>query len=246
MKKILVLGGYDPSGGAGLAADLRAARAVGVAAFPIATCLAMQTDSHFIALKPIPNAEIDAQIMTLGHHPFGAIKIGALGFLAGWQERFALLKKFSCPIVLDPVLQSTSGGWLCEPQGREAAALFLSEIFPHVDLITPNIPEARFLLSGLAGEGNGNADLAKQLFQITQKAILLKGGHADHSDLVTDFFASQLGIEEISQKRIPGKNMRGTGCFLATAIAGFLTQGNSPLQSCRAAAAHLLSHRGIK
>lgn len=245
MKKILILGGFDPSGGAGLAADLRAAKAVGVTAFPIATCLAMQTHEKFIALKPIPAAEICAQIENFSHHPIDAIKIGALGHLSAWPERFVLLKRFACPIVLDPVLQTTSGGWLCDPAGPEALPFLFSNIFPQVDLITPNYPEAKFLLQESDCQSKPPLVLAKEIFEKTGKNILLKGGHYESQDRVTDYFVWRNGLEEISLKRVDGKTMRGTGCFLATAIAGFLAQARSPNQACREAVDLLLSHRAI-
>lgn len=245
--KILILGGYDPSQGAGLAADLRAARAAQVSALPIITCLAMQTDVEFLGLRAVADAEITAQIKALANHSFQAIKIGALGLLHGWQDRLRLLKEmFSCPIVLDPVFQSTSGGWLCEPKGFEAAKIYSSDIFPFVDLLTPNIPEAIFLLDGNPTDPVDVSTLAKALFQKTHKTLLLKGGHSETSEEVTDIFADSAGVARITHPRIPGKNLRGTGCFLATSVAAELAKDLSPLSACQTAAARLLAQRGIK
>ncbi len=244
--EILLLGGYDPSLGAGLAADLRAARAANVAALPITTCLAMQTNERFLSLTCIADREIDAQIKSLSEHTFKAIKIGALGALHGWQSRLQLLKEmFSCPIVLDPVLQTTSGGWLCEPTGNMAIDIYFSDIFPSVHLLTPNIPEAKFLLGVEADRHCNEHTLATSLFKKTGKALLLKGGHGANPETLTDIFISHSGLAEITHPRCAGKNLRGTGCFLATTIAAEMAKGLPPFTACQTAAARLLSQRGI-
>jgi hydroxymethylpyrimidine/phosphomethylpyrimidine kinase len=173
----------------------------------------------------------------------GAIKIGMLGNRAAVK---AVAKSLgvvgsagaaAIPVVVDPVLVSSSGGVLLDEAGRAA---LLEELVPRTTLLTPNVPEAAALL----GESPAldEAGLIRQgqlLLDFGSRAILLKGGHSE-GEFAVDLLIDQDGsIEKISSKRVMGSS-RGTGCALASAIAAGLANGLSLTEACRGAKRYVL------
>jgi hydroxymethylpyrimidine/phosphomethylpyrimidine kinase len=163
----------------------------------------------------------------------GGSPLGASVRAEGRRQRSGLNASLAgaIPIVVDPVLVSTSGGMLLDAAGQAALT---ASLFRIATLVTPNIPEAAALL----GEplAANEADLIRQgekLLGFGSEAILLKGGHRDGEEAV-DLLISGASIERIASKRVVG-SCRGTGCALASGIAAGLAAGNSLGEACRAA-----------
>ncbi len=145
------------------------------------------------------------------------------------------------PIVLDPVLVSSSGGVLLDARGRAA---LLKNLLPQATLVTPNVPEIAALLGEpVAGSEVELVNQARRLLESGCHAILLKGGHASGEEavdlLVAGNPAGNIMVERIASKRVSATS-RGTGCALASAIAAGLASGHSLLESCKRAKRHVL------
>ena len=141
------------------------------------------------------------------------------------------------PLVLDPVLVSTSGGVLLEAGGR---ALLTEELFPLATLVTPNVPEAAALLGeALATDEAGLVRQGLKLLGFGSRAILLKGGHTHGEDAVDLLLSGDGTVQRIASQRVAGIS-RGTGCALASAIAAGLAAGRPLNEACRAAKNYVL------
>jgi hydroxymethylpyrimidine/phosphomethylpyrimidine kinase len=232
---VLVIAATDSSGGAGLTRDVRVLTEFGVDALCVVTAVTAQSDEKVSAVHHVPAEVIRAQIAAaFATRPIDAIKIGMLGTQATVEAVVAELNAslpVAIPIVVDPVLVSTSGGVLLDAGGQAALT---GSLFRIATLVTPNVPEAAALL----GEplATDEADLIRQgqrLLGFGSQAILLKGGHRDGEEAI-DLLISGALIERIASKRVVGSS-RGTGCALASGIAAGLAAGNSLGEACRAA-----------
>lgn len=175
--------------------------------------------------------------------PVGAVKMGMLGNAATVEAvADCLLELPGIPIILDPVLVSSSGMALLDEDGRRAMR---SRLFPMVTLLTPNIPEAAALLGDSeAGSEERRLDQASRLLVLGPKAVLLKGGHGrgEHSvDLVVE--DGQAPIRLVAP-RLPAAT-RGTGCALSTAIGAAMANKKPVTESCHVAKAYLLRQMQI-
>jgi hydroxymethylpyrimidine/phosphomethylpyrimidine kinase len=230
---VLVIAATDSSGGAGLTRDVRVLTDFGVDALCVVTAVTAQSDKKVTAVHHVPPEVIRAQIAAaFATRQIGAIKIGMLGTQATVEAVVAGLSVADgIPIVVDPVLVSTSGGVLLDAGGQAALT---GSLFRIATLVTPNVPEAAALLGEpLAAD---EADLIRQgerLLGFGSQAILLKAGHRDGEEAV-DLLISGAAIERIASKRVAGSS-RGTGCALASGIAAGLAAGNPLGEACRAA-----------
>ncbi len=230
---VLVIGGCDSSGGAGLARDLRALESQGVEAVIALTAVTAQSDSRVWAVHPVPPQLIRAQILSaLESRRVGAVKIGMLGTAAAVEAvAESLPRGWDVPLVLDPVLRSTSGGELLDEAGRDAMQ---ARLFPLTTLLTPNIPEAAHLCGADPQAGSDTATRlawAAQLLERGPRAVLIKGGHAAGAE-AADLLAGADGTREwLSSARLAG-GLRGTGCALASAVAAGLARGEALEEAC--------------
>jgi hydroxymethylpyrimidine/phosphomethylpyrimidine kinase len=253
---VLVIAATDSSGGAGLTRDVRVLTDFGVDALCVVTAVTAQSDKKVSAVHHVPPEVIRAQIAAaFATRRIDAIKIGMLGTQATVEAVVAGLTAAGSrldrvPLVLDPVLISTSGGVLLDAGGQ--AALTRS-LFRMATLVTPNVPEAAALLGEPVAVDE--AQLIQQgakLLAFGSRAILLKGGHAfaghedgqDAIDLLIsrgapDGRPNDLSIDRIASKRIVGSS-RGTGCALASGIAAGLAAGKPLSEACRAAKPYVL------
>ncbi len=221
-KRVLTIAGSDPSGGAGIQADLKTMSACGCFGTSAITAVVDENTVGVYGVHPIPVAFVQGQIKSvLDDIGADAIKIGMLHSselihavkenLSGYDIR---------NIVLDPVMVATSGDKLLQD---EAISTLKKELIPMVRVITPNIPEAEILL----GEKIENqADLyrvVKHLSNEGQVSVLLKAGHLTE-DILTDIFynAETDEVLELTSKRVDTRNTHGTGCTFSSALASFL------------------------
>jgi hydroxymethylpyrimidine/phosphomethylpyrimidine kinase len=220
---VLVIAGTDSSGGAGLARDLRTLAELETRALCAVTAVTAQSDSGVLGVHVIPADLLRAQIATaFATCRIDAVKIGMLGtadIVRAVTE--ALRPHDTVPVVLDPVLASSSGTALLDEPGRAA---LLELLLPRVTLLTPNIPEAGLLLGTPAATGEAQMlAQAQALLTLGARAVLMKGGHGTGPEAV-DLLVSAQGTDRLAVARMDA-SCRGTGCALASAAAAALAEG---------------------
>ncbi len=221
---VLTIAGSDSSGGAGIQADIKSISACGGYAASVITASTAQNTQGIRGIYPLPVAHVVKQLeAVLNDIIFGAIKIGMLYSDEIIQAVQQTLKQYHVKnIVLDPVMIATSGDKLMNDEAIESLKAFL----PHVTLITPNIPEAEFLLGECIVVDNMRVS-AKKLAEIYQTSVLLKGGHLELSEKMTDVLYNYTTQETtvIHNPLVKTHNTHGTGCTLSSSIATFLSKG---------------------
>ncbi len=229
----LTIAGFDPSGGAGIQADLHVFSALGVAGFSVSTALTVQNSRGVQAVHPVDAKIIGAQMEALfSDAPIGAVKIGMLAGAAQVREVVRSLERFRPPhVVLDPVLASTGGFPLLDAPGRNA---LLRELLPLCGLITPNLPEAAALTGFEVGGEAAMGAAGKELLRLGARAVLIKGGHL--SGRPTDvLFQSGVAPVVYAGARVATPHSHGTGCLLSSATASGLALGLHLEESIRRA-----------
>ncbi|MDK3019667.1 bifunctional hydroxymethylpyrimidine kinase/phosphomethylpyrimidine kinase [Pseudodonghicola flavimaris] len=225
---ILSIAGTDPSGGAGIHADLKTFSALGAYGMSAITAVVAQNTCGVrgvVTLEPdFVAAQIDAVFDDVR---VDAVKIGMVanaGIIRAVADRLRTHR--AANVVFDPVMVAKSGDRLLDP---EAVAALKTELLPLATVITPNLPEAAVLLER-AGEGDGADDWTAATMQGALPAlramgpdwVLLKGGHLAGSVESTDLLAGPHGMQSFSAPRIATTNDHGTGCTLSAAIAALL------------------------
>lgn len=219
---VLVFAGLDPSGGAGIQADIEAIAALGAHALPIVTTLTVQDNDRVFAVHAVDAAIVRAQALALlAKLPIAGIKIG----IVGSDENAAVIadiiqalreRQPDLPVVLDPVLASGHGDALA----RVNAVQMLEPLRSLATLITPNLPEAALLCAGVTA-------LEVQLAHLLSETphLLIKGGHGD-GDMVVNRWFTGSRHRSWQWPRLPGE-FHGSGCTLAAAIAACLAHGQA-------------------
>ena len=222
MKRLLVIAGSDSGGGAGIQADIKTAAAFGIYAMTAITAVSAQNTRGLRALKLMPAKLVAAQIRACREDiGVDAIKIGMLGSAAIIRAVAREIAGLNVPIVLDPVLVSSSGQRLL-PQA--AIATLKTALIPLASLITPNLPETYALLRMRPRGLEGRAAAARRLMDMGAKAALIKGGHST-KPVLDDVLVWPGGSLRISGTRLQSRHTHGTGCTYATAIACGLARG---------------------
>ncbi|MEZ7911271.1 MAG: bifunctional hydroxymethylpyrimidine kinase/phosphomethylpyrimidine kinase [Propionivibrio sp.] len=239
---VVSIAGIDPSGGAGLFADLKAFSALGVYGCGVVAALTAQNTRAVTGVHLPPNDFIRLQLDTLFDDvPIASAKIGMLGN-AGVVRAVAdgLYTRRLPHLVLDPVMIAKSGDALL---ADDAIALLLEAIFPLATLITPNLPEAGVLLRERAPESvremrRAAEKLRELLSHSDERWVLLKGGHLPGDDLVDLLFDGDK-MYELPSRRIATRHTHGTGCSYSAAIAALLPQRDHVPSTVREAHAWL-------
>jgi hydroxymethylpyrimidine/phosphomethylpyrimidine kinase len=220
---LLSIAGTDPSGGAGIQADLKsfaACRAYGMA---VVTAVVSQTTTGVTGVLQLSAEVVASQLDTLlADVRVDAVKIGMLGDAAVIAAVAEAIDRWHLPsIVLDPVMVAKSGDSLLEP---DAVAALRDLLLPRVDLITPNVPEAaRLLGTAPARDLDGQRDHAERLQALGARRVLLKGGHLE-GPTSTDILVGDGPPACLTAERVPTSNDHGTGCTLSSAIAALRPQ----------------------
>jgi hydroxymethylpyrimidine/phosphomethylpyrimidine kinase len=227
----LTIAGSDSGGGAGIQADLKAFARCGVHGMAAIAAITAQNTVEVTAVEPVSPQMVFAQIAAVGEDVgVDAVKIGMLGSAAIVHRVRAALDLdglAEAPVVLDPVMVSESGAVLLDEETRTA---LIAELLPRADVVTPNIPEARVLAA--APEGAGQEELARAVFELGPRAVVVTGGHSE--DLVDVFYDGE-EVFEIHGERHPGGSAHGSGCTHSSALAAFLAHGETPLEAARKA-----------
>lgn len=238
--RVLVIAGSDSSGGAGLLRDTQVLTQFEVDARCAVTAVTAQTNTHVSAVHHVPPELIRQQIKSaLETGEIAAIKIGMLGTRAAIQAvAESLPAPDRIPIVLDPVLMSSSGKSLLEKTGLNALRELL---MPRVSLVTPNLPEAAALLEEeVATSEAGMLDHAQRLLRFDVQAVLLKGGHATGEESV-DVLVTLSDPPIYMRAARRAATLRGTGCALSSAIAAGLALKMPLGAACERAKAYVWS-----
>lgn len=227
----LTIAGSDPSGGAGIQADLKTFHQFGVYGEAAVTLLTVQNTTSVERVECMPAALVAAQVRAvLADIRPAAAKTGALGSREVVEAVAALAAEFDFPLVVDPVLISKHGMPLAADEAREAIA---TRLLPRAYLITPNLEEAA-ALSGLeVSDDAGMRRAAERLAEMGAKAVLIKGGHLEGS--ATDVLYADGKWHEFPAARIPTAHTHGTGCTYSAAITAELARG-TPLATAVARA----------
>jgi hydroxymethylpyrimidine/phosphomethylpyrimidine kinase len=236
----LTIAGSDPSGGAGLQADLKTFSALGVYGATIVTALTAQNTVRVTGVQPVPPHFIILQAETLADDlEISAVKTGMLGDTVTVATVVGLLRTFAFgPLVVDPVMVSTSGDLLL---ATDAVAAVRNLLIPLATLITPNLHEAATLLGEpLATTVEDMEQQAWRLQGFGARAVLVKGGHST-GDMAVDVLVSAEGVSHHSAPRIDTKNTHGTGCTLSAAIVAELAKGEARLDAAVARAKDYLA-----
>jgi hydroxymethylpyrimidine/phosphomethylpyrimidine kinase len=235
---VLSIAGSDPSGGAGIQADLKTFSALGCYGMAAITALTAQNTRGVTGVHTPPAAFVAAQIEAVfADITVAAVKIGMLGDAEIVMAVAECLARHNPPaIVLDPVLVATSGDALGAPGVVEAMR---THLFPLATLITPNVPEAARLADmAEAQDVTGLEGLAARLHEMGARAVLVKGGHLQGETAEDVLFDGQ-ALVHFSAPRIATRSTHGTGCTLSSAIAAHLARGMSLSEAIRASKAYL-------
>ncbi len=236
---VLVIAATDSSGGAGITRDVQVLADFSTDALCVITAVTAQSDSRLVGVHHIPPEVIRAQVAAAFEtRRVCAIKIGMLGTRATVDAVVASLPKSeSIPIVLDPVLVSSSGGILLDAGGRDAMR---RNLFARATLVTPNVPEAAALLGAdIAGSEQMLLEQAKALLALGPGAVLIKGGHMSGEEAVDLLVSREHGLQRIPSPRLHATK-RGTGCALASAITAGVASGMPLFDACGHAKRYVL------
>lgn len=238
MSSVLVIGGTDSSGGAGLARDLATLAHLGTRALCAVTAVTAQSDQAVHAVHVIPPDVLRAQITAaLATCTVRAIKIGMLANCATVEAvADSLPPPGRVPLVLDPVLAASSGAALLDAPGRAALRELL---LSRATVVTPNISEVAALLDRPPAQAEEElVSQGRALLALGAQAVLLKGGHAAGAEATDLLLQSDAAPRRLSAPRLSATR-RGTGCTLATAIAAALAADFDLYAACARAKQHV-------
>ncbi len=228
----LTIAGSDPSGGAGVQADLKTFSALRVYGMSVITALTAQNTLGVASVFVVPEASIDAQIdAVLGDIVPAAVKTGMLASariveLVSRKIREARITN----VVVDPVMASTSGSKLLDHDARNALH---RDLLPLARIVTPNLDEAEALTGRHVVTVADMEEAALQIHRIGAATVYVKGGHLE-GDPVDVFFDGKES-SRLQSQRIATADTHGTGCVLSAAMAAYLALGESPLAAVRLA-----------
>ncbi len=239
---VLTIAGVDPSGGAGILADVKAMSALGGYGCAIVAALTAQNTQAVTHIHPVPAAFIGAQIDTLFDDvTIHATKIGMLGQAPVIREVADKLAQRQLPhLVLDPVMVAKSGDMLLE---TSAVGQLREGLLPLATMVTPNLPEAGVILETGAAENvkqmqRHAEQLRERMNHDGQRWVFLKGGHLPGNE-TTDLLHDGDVMLELPGQRINTRNTHGTGCTLSAALATLLARGFAPEDAAKQAKAYL-------
>lgn len=222
--RVLIVAGSDPSGGAGVQADVKTVTALGGYAAAAITSLTVQNTKGVAAVHPVAPDIIRAQIIAvLEDIGADAIKIGMIGERAAGLAIADALVEFApvIPVILDPVLIATSGDALASDG---TPSLLLERLVPLAAIVTPNADEAARLTGRAIKTSDDLVAAGQALIQRGATAALVKGGHLD-GDTVEDALVTLDGARVFRNPRLNTTSTHGTGCTLASAVAAGIAQG---------------------
>lgn len=236
MKTALSIAGTDPSGGAGIQADIKTMTMNGVFAMSAITAMVAQNTTGVKSLQESTPRFLADQLDAVFEDIFpDAVKIGMVSSTKLIEVISDRLRHYKARrIVLDPVMVATAGSSLIQ---SDAVQCLIEKLLPLADVVTPNIPEAE-VLSGMSIRTPGDMEKAAQsLFARSGCTVLIKGGHRLND--ANDLLCTGDTLRWFEGKRIPTANTHGTGCTLSSGIAANLAKGYPLEESIRRAKSYL-------
>lgn len=223
--KLLIIAGLDPSGNAGVLKDAEMALRLKIRPSAVVTALTAQNNRRFFASQVVASPVFDRQLKSVLSEEWPAVKIGMLGSASIVRSTIRSLSRLAVlpPVIVDPVIESSTGGSLLDLKGRK---ILFDKLVPMAALWTPNLPEASFFAGKSVRTKVQIEGAAQALWLKTGTPVLIKGGHSPQSRSVDSFFFDGTRGIWNSVPRLKYK-FRGTGCSLATLIAGFVVKGNA-------------------
>jgi hydroxymethylpyrimidine/phosphomethylpyrimidine kinase len=228
MKIALTIAGSDSGGGAGIQADLKTFQQFGVFGTTVIVALTAQNTLGVRAVEVVPEAMVSAQLIALAEDLSpDALKTGMLAE-AGLVRLVAraIRENGWAPLVVDPVMVSTSGARLLTTEAEEVVR---EDLLPLAALVTPNLDEAAVLTGRVVHDVPTMERAGATLLRFGAGAALIKGGHLA-GDTITDVLVTPSGVRHFSHSRIDTKSFHGTGCTLSAAITAGLSLGQ-PLEA---------------
>ncbi|HLE09476.1 MAG TPA: bifunctional hydroxymethylpyrimidine kinase/phosphomethylpyrimidine kinase [Thermodesulfobacteriota bacterium] len=223
MKKILTIGGSDPSGFAGIQADLLTFSKFGTRGLSAITAITAQTEKGVKATGPVSPVLVKKQVETLlEKFRIDAVKIGMLGTVENVGAVKKLIRKWKLKnIVLDPVMRSTGGYPLLDRKGVGS----LKKLLRYVTVVTPNLSEAG-IISGIKVKNIKEMEgAAKRIHRLGVKYVLIKGGHLRGAPVDVLYDGKRFIYFRTGRIKGPSERFHGTGCLLSSAIAAGLAMG---------------------
>ena len=219
---VMAFSGNDPSGGAGIQADIEALISHGCHTAPVITALTIQDTQDVIGYTPLDGGLIVEQARAvLEDMPVSAFKLGLLTSAEAVEAIHSILADYpDIPVIMDPVLASGNGSMLADDDAVEAMTELL---LPQATVLTPNSQEAR----ALAPEGDTLDACAMALLEHGAEFVLITGTHENPPSVVNTLYANNRVMDTFTWDRLDG-NFHGSGCTLAASIAGLLAQGLEP------------------
>jgi hydroxymethylpyrimidine/phosphomethylpyrimidine kinase len=229
---VLSIAGSDPSGGAGIQADLKTFAALGAYGCAVPSVLTAQNTTAVTGVHPIPAGFLRAQLdAVFSDVRIDAVKVGMLGSRDAVGIVADLIAEVRpAVVVVDPVLRSTTGRALIDD---DALALLRDRLLPLATVTTPNAVEAARLLDlEASGSFVAPATAARALVRAGVRAALVTGGHTDTPGVVTDVLCDGDALVEFRAPRVVARATHGTGCTLSSAIAALMAHGASLHDAC--------------
>ncbi len=217
-----MLSGLDPSGGAGIQADIQAITSIGAHPLPVLTCLTVQDTRNVYGAEPVSPGLIKQQLECLAQDtPIHAIKTGALGNAEVVEVLVEFVQKHSgVPLIVDPVIKAAGGGDLADDA---LVTAMKDKLFARAEMITPNGIELAQL-----GGSDDPAEAARNLLQTGCESVLATGGHGTGIHIINTLYNHAPEPMEWEVERVGANEYHGTGCTLAAAIAAGRAMGLSP------------------
>ena len=233
---LLTIAGFDPSCGAGVAADLKTFAAHGCYGIAAITSLTVQNTQKVEAVHNTPSAELRGQLeILIADCEIAAVKVGMLGNRgnAVIVAEFLDAHKF-VHVVHDPVMKSSSGSELLDTAGIN---YIVGELLKRSSIITPNVPEAE-ILTGITIKDVADMEAAaRKLVEMGAHAAIVKGGHMEKA---IDVLFDGTEVHHLSGDRVKLENTHGTGCTFASAITAQLAAGRSMIEAITLAKAYVV------
>jgi hydroxymethylpyrimidine/phosphomethylpyrimidine kinase len=242
---VLTIAGFDPSGGAGTIADVRTIESLRCRAAAAVTSITFQNSEKYFGAMNQTGDSVRAQIESIvDAMTISAVKIGMLPNAEVVSEVARLIRELKLPApVIDPVMESSSGGKLMADDGFE---VFVTELLPLARIVTPNIPEAEKLAGMNIDSEEGMRQAAARIRELGVRAVLIKGGHlkqkaggrrqaAGNQHRAIDLLDDGGQVTSLQGEWIEGANARGTGCMMSSAIAASLASGDDLTKAVAAA-----------
>ena len=233
----LTIAGSDSGGGAGIQADLKTFAALRVHGTCAITCITAQNPKTVLSVQPTPVETVRDQIKAVfSELPPRAIKTGMLFSAAIIQCVVESIRSRKVPLIVDPVMISTSGARLLRP---DAISALEQDLLPIANLATPNLSELEFLLQTRITTPEQLRSAAREFYARYDCAVLAKGGHLRGPEVV-DFYFDGRNELMLAAPRVTGISTHGTGCTYSAAITAYCALGR-PMQEAVIAARQFIA-----